>query len=560
MLRVATLKPAQSHASQAACNYAPDARVDLYPTINALLEGFSAGHADLFVAPVYNTREGENKTCFNLFRKIKSGFWIDNVVLPVDVSLGVLKSGTAKEDVKVLIGSQEVFRQCEEYIENSLPPVTMMSVQAVESAVAEIRDKGDYAGYGVVDSEELLLTLGLTVIERDVTPHNRTRYGVFGSELRGPTGYDATALFTIPLDDRVGMLVDILGEFTRRGVNILDMRAENDTRTQKLQIYIEVEGHIRDQIVGEAVKAIEKRVIKHPGGLRLLGSYPRVDMRTKYIKSFGFIGTGAMSEWFADRLENEGYRVLLSGRSTSLRPEDMISQVEVLVICVPISATVATIRQYAPLLGRGKALILLAGESESTVAAALEVTSEEVEVMLVHNLWGPQAATMKDKNAIIVRTPRSGRFCSEFESFLYKHGTHIFHDTPDKHDLLMGVGQKLPTVISVAMAMTLVENKITEDDIASHCTLTSRYHILAMARVHSQNPRTYAEIMATYGESRKIVKDFMVNLERVVAMADNSDINYLCELIEGNEEHLNRDFLESRMEQAKAVDQVLGNT
>ncbi len=557
MLIAATLEPVQSHAAYAVRSYAPAARLDLYANINALLEAFSSGKADLIIAPVYNTREGESKTCFNLFRKIKSGFWIDNIVLPVDISLGLLKPDDQKKDIKVLIGRQEIFRQCEEYLNTVLPAVTMMSVQDVESAVVEIRAKGDYAGYGVVDGEELLLALDLRVIDRDIVPHNRTRYGVFGSELPVPTGYDATALFTIPLDDRVGMLVDILGEFTRRGINILDMRSENDVRTQKLQIYIEVEGHIRDKLVGEAVKNIENRVIKQTDALQLLGSYPRVDMRTKYINSFGFIGTGAMSKWFADRLENEGYEVLFSGRSTTLRPEEMISQVDVLVICVPISATVDIIRRYAPLLGRGKALILLAGESETIVDVAFEVTLDEVEVMLVHNLWGPQAATMKDKNAIIVRTTRSGRFCSEFESFLYKHGAHIFYDTPQKHDLLMGVGQKLPTVISVAMAMTLGEHKITAEDIASHCTLTSLYHILAMARVHSQNSRTYAEIMATYGESRKIVKDFMVNLEKVVTMADNSDIDHLCTLIEQNEEHLTPDFLRSRMEQAKAVDQVL---
>lgn len=559
MLTAATLGPARSHASQAARLYEPAARTELYPNINSLLEAFSAGRAESFIAPVYNTREGDNKTCFNLFRKIKSGFWIDNVILPIDVSLGLLKPGETKEDLRFLVGRQEIFRQCEDYIDALHPSITMISVQDLESSLPEIREKNNYAGYGVVDSEELLRSLDLLIVERDITPHNRTRYGVFSSEMALPTGYDATALFTIPLDDRVGMLVDILGEFTCRGINILDMRSENDVKTQKLQIYIEVEGHIRDQVVGEAVKSIENRVIKQPGGLRVIGSYPRVDMRTKYIESFGFIGTGAMSKWFADRLENEGYRVLLSGRSTNLRPEEMISQVEVLVICVPISATIATICQYAHLLGTGKALILLAGESETAVEAALEVTAEGVEVMLVHNLWGPQATTMKDKNAIIVRTSRSGRFCSEFESFLYKHGTHIFQDTPVKHDLLMGVGQKLPTVISVAMAMTLSQNRVTAADIASHCTLTSLYHILAMARVHSQNPRTYAEIMATYGESRKIVKDFMVNLETVVSMADNADITRLCDLIGQNEKHLSSDFLDSRMKQAKAVDQVLSS-
>lgn len=557
MLTVATLGPKKSHAWLAASRYATGADIDLYPHTKALLEAFVGGKAQLVIVPVYNTREGENKQYFRLFEKIKSGYWIDNIVVPSNVSLASLNPDEKVEDLRILIGNQAVFRQCEEYIGNVLPDATMMSVHDIEETVAGL-DRKKCSGYGVLDGEDLLKSLDLFVLERDVAPHNRTRYAVLGPELAVPTGYDATSIISEPLDDRVGMLVDILSEFTRRGINILDMRSESDIKTQKLQVYIEVEGHIQDRSIGEAIHKIEDRVVGRTGSLRLLGSFPRVDMRTKYIKSFGFIGTGAMSKWFIDLLEHEGYQVFLSGRSTKLRPEEMIPQVDVLVICVPISATAETVRKYAPLLNDGKALVLLAGESENTIKSALEVTSPGVEVMLVHNLWGPQAATMKDKNAIVVRTARSGRFCSEFEAFLYKHGADIFHDSPQKHDLLMGIGQKLPTVISVALAMTLDMNKITAEDIASHCTLTSLYPILAMARVHSQNPRTYAEIMATSGESRKIVKDFVESLKKVIAMADDAEIENLCSLIDLNTGHLTEDFLKARMQQAKAVDEVLG--
>lgn len=557
MITVATLGPKKSHAWLATTRYATGAAIDLYPHTKALLEAFVEEKANLVIVPVYNTRAGENKPYFRLFEKIKSGYWIDNIVLPSNLSLGALHPHETIENIQIVIGNQAIFKQCEEYLGNILPDVILMGVHDVEQAIVKIkREEG--SGYGVIDGEELLRSFGLSILERDVAPHNRTRYAVLGPELAVPTGYDATALISEPLDDRVGLLVDILSEFTRRGINILDMRSENDIKTQKLQVYIEVEGHIQDEAMESAVKHIEERVIGQPGSLRLLGSFPRVDMRTKYIKSFGFIGTGAMSQWFVERLENEGYRVSLSGRSTALRPEEMIPLVDVLVICVPISVTVETIRTYAPLLTDGKALILLAGESETTVESALAVTSPGVEVMLVHNLWGPQAATMKDKNAIVVRTARSGRFCSEFEAFLYKHGADIYHDSSEKHDLLMGIGQKLPTVISVALGMTLEMNNITSEDIAGHCTLTSLYPIIAMARVHSQNPRTYAEIMSTSGESRKIVKDFAENLQKVVTMADESAIENLCNLIHLNANHLSDDFLKARMDQAKAVDEVLG--
>jgi len=557
MITLATLGPENSHAWQAAVQYAPKAKIITYPHTSALINAFSCGDVELAIVPIYNTREGENKEYFRLFDKIKSGYWIDNIVLPSYLSLGVVGPDVHREDLEMLVGKGSIFRQCEEYIGESFPGLSLLNVHDIDRAIDEIK-KGSLSSRGVIDTEEMLKSHGLHILEREVAPHNRTRYAVLGPELAMETGYDATALITKPLDDRVGMLVDMLGEFSRRGINILDMRSESDIKTQKLQIYIEAEGHIQDEVVAGAIEHIENRVIGKSGAIRLLGSFPRVDMRTKYIKSIGFIGTGDMSSWFADRLESEGYRILMTGRSTELRPEEMIGQVDVVVICVPISATAGTIEQYGPMIEAGKALVLLAGESEKTLNTALKVTADDVEVMLVHNLWGPQVATMKDKNAIVVRTPRSGRLCSEFETFLYKHGAAIYQDSAVRHDLLMGIGQKLPTVISVALAMTLDAHGITSDDIDSHCTLTSLYPILAMARVHSQNPRTYAEILSTSGDSRRIVHDFAQNLQTVIEMADNARIPDLCTLIDKNNDHLTREFLQSRMLQAKAVDEVLG--
>ena len=557
---IGTLGPQHSHAWQAATRYAHKAAIKLYPHSAGLVEAFIAQEVDRVVIPIFNTRQGENKQYFRLFEQVREGYWLDNIVLPANLSLGVFAPDMRMEEIEVLLGKRAVFRQCEEYICGTFSDAALTSVHDMEQAVRRIQEQG-LRNHGVIATAELLDALGLHIIEREVAPHNRTRYAVLGREIAKPTGYDATTFITGPLDDRVGLLVDILGEFSRHGINILDMSSENDVKSQKLQIYIEAEGHIEDRAMQEAVACIEERIVGQRNCMRLLGCFPRVDMRPKYIGSFGSIGTGAMSDWFAERLEHEGYRTFMTGRSTELRPEEMIPQVDVVVICVPISFTADTVRQYGPLIEDGKALILLAGESETTVETALEVTGSGVEIMLVHNLWGPQAATMKDKNAIVVRTGRSGKFCSEFEAFLYKHGASIYQDSATKHDLLMGIGQKLPTIISVALAMTLEENGITAEDLSSHCTLTSLYPILAMARVHSQNPRTYAEIMSTSGESRKFVHDFAASLRRVVSVADQGDqkgIQELCRLMERNGEHLTEPFLRNRMEQAKAVDEVLG--
>ncbi|KPK00160.1 MAG: prephenate dehydratase [Desulfobacterales bacterium SG8_35] len=553
MKSIVTLGPEGSSSWQAAKRFDPDAEIMLFPNSPSVIMAFTEKLADFALIPVYNTREGESLEYFRIMEKLSKANWIDNVVMPIHLSLGAIDDS---HPLSILIGKSNSFRQCEEYITNYYPLLPQLTVIDLQQTINEVKAQNKL-DHGFVATEEFLVANGLVIRERELAPHNQTRFAIISSTPSEPTRYDATALLTRPLNDRVGLLVDILGEFTRRGINIIDMRTESDIKTQKLQIYIEAEGHIKDKNLADAVKSISEHIIQDPGSFQVLGSFPRVDMRTKHISSFGFIGTGDMSKWFAKRLENEGYNSLLTGRTTDLRPEDMIPQVDVVVICVPISATAEAVDKYGPLLKDGQALIILAGVAENALEAALENTRAGVEVMLVHNLWGPQAKTMKDKNATVVRTKRSGLLCSEFEAFLYKHGALINQDSPTQHDLLMGVGQKLPTTVSVALAMTLMDNRIPQDEIGSHSTLTSLYGILAMARVHTQNPRTYAEIMATTGDGRKIVKSFAANLIKLMDLSNEGKIDELCAIINENRHYLTDDFLRSRMKQSLAVDETL---
>ncbi|MFW8599872.1 prephenate dehydratase domain-containing protein [Desulfobacterota bacterium M19] len=553
MVKVAAVGPERSQTWQAAGSYLPQAEIVLYSGINKVIDALAQGETDFAILPIYNTREGGIKD-IQALERLRRGYWIDNIVLPIQLSLGSLDR---TEPIKILIGTMSILKQCEEFISEKYPDAALLAVHDIKEAIADIRAEKK-AGYGIIETSELLKEQSLIIRHLDVAPHNRTRFAILGPEMTIPTGYDATALFTIPLNDRVGLLYDILGEFTRRGINIIDLQSENDIKTQKLKIYIEVEGHRDDSIIEEVLTSLQNHIIQEPHAIKTLGSFPRVDMRRKFIKSFGFIGTGAMGRWFADKLRNEGYQTILCGRSTTKRPAEMIPEVDVVIICVPISATPSTIREYGPLLRPGQALILLVGAAEETIKAALDSTLPEVELMLVHNLWGPKTAVMKDKNAVVVRTSRSGRFCGEFEAFLYKHGADIFQDSPARHDLLMGVSQKLPTAISLAMAMALKDNKIAPDDIASHSTLTSLYGILGMARVHAQNPATYAEILIAGGAGNQMVNSFQQNLMEVMRMAAERDMDKLKATIHDNRAYFSEDFLEDRMEQALAVDQTLG--
>ncbi|MFZ5774948.1 MAG: prephenate dehydratase domain-containing protein [Thermodesulfobacteriota bacterium] len=554
MITIATVGPTGSHTWQAAHRHDPRAEIRLFPHLAAVFAAYSAGEADLAVAPVYNAREGQIKEFSRLIRTVADCHWQGNLVFSIHLSLGCLSQDGV---IRTIVGRAGVLRQCEDYLAATFPEATVMAVHDLDAMVAEIQELGR-TDHGVIESEEALRAYGLVVREREIVPHNLTRYAVLGRTPAPRTGYDATALITSPIKDRVGILVDLLSEFAKRSINVLDIQTEADPKSQKLLFSIELEGHQEDQRIREALARIEKHVIQEPGSIRVLGSFPRVDMRAKHIKKIGFIGSGDMSLWFADRLRGEGYETVVTGRSTAVRPEEMVPEVDVVAVCVPISATPSTIRQYGPLLHDKQCLLLLAGEAEHVLDTALAHTSEGVEVLLVHNLWGPAAATMKDKNVSVVRTIRSGILSSEIEAFLYKHGAHISLDAPEQHDLMMGVSQKLPSAMAMALAMALMDNRIDPAEIGGHSTLTSLYSILSMARIHAQNPRTYGEILATRGEGRRLVRSFAENLGKVIELAEAEDIEALCALITASREYLGEKFLADRMRQSLAVDDTLG--
>ena len=88
-----------------------------------------------------------------------------------------------------------------------------------------------------------------------------------------PTGADKTSLVAFIRADHPGALLEILEEFTLRGVNLT--RIESRPTGLGLGDYcfsVDCEGHIEDARVGEALMGLRRTC----ADVRFLGSYPRV--------------------------------------------------------------------------------------------------------------------------------------------------------------------------------------------------------------------------------------------------------------------------------------------
>jgi prephenate dehydratase len=92
-------------------------------------------------------------------------------------------------------------------------------------------------------------------------------------ELPAPTGADRTSLVAITAD-RTGALADLLVELAERGINLTRIESRpTKGRLGEYRFYFDVDGHIAEARLGDAVAALRRRCTS----VKFLGSYPKAD-------------------------------------------------------------------------------------------------------------------------------------------------------------------------------------------------------------------------------------------------------------------------------------------
>jgi prephenate dehydratase len=102
---------------------------------------------------------------------------------------------------------------------------------------------------------------------------NLTRFVVLAREDHPPTGDDKTSLaFAFAVEDRPGLLVSALDEFSGRGINL--SKIESRPSKERLGVYIflvDLDGHRSDETLAECLERVRQKC----SFFRILGSYPR---------------------------------------------------------------------------------------------------------------------------------------------------------------------------------------------------------------------------------------------------------------------------------------------
>jgi prephenate dehydratase len=242
------------------------------PSIQATLDAVRSGGAALGVVPIESSVEGAVTATLDELAVGTELVISAEVLVPVEFAL-LARPGTRLAEVAVVGGHPVAQPQCRLWLAAHLPHVSFRPAASNSEAAMQVAEGQLDAALAGAFAAELY---GLTALATGVQDRDDAVTRFVAVRLPGPpparTGADKTSVVAFLADDHPGALMDILGQFALRGVNLtrIESRPTGDG-IGRYCFFIDCEGHVSQVRVGEALMGL-RRVCS---AVRFLGSYPQ---------------------------------------------------------------------------------------------------------------------------------------------------------------------------------------------------------------------------------------------------------------------------------------------
>jgi len=289
--RYSYLGPRGTFTEAAVCALDGSAQPDALscPSIQATLDAVRGGQAELGVVPIESSVEGAVTATLDELAVGTELVICAEVLVPVEFAL-LVRPGTQLSDVLRVGGHPVAQPQCRSWLAANLPHAQWLPAASNSDAARQVQEGALDAALAGVFAAELY---GLTALATGV--HDRddavTRFVAvrLPGHLPDPSGADKTSVVAFLMDDHPGALMDILGQFAIRGVNLtrIESRPTGDG-IGRYCFFIDCEGHVAQARVGEALMGL-RRVCS---AVRFLGSYPQADLSADGSAAVPLAGAG----------------------------------------------------------------------------------------------------------------------------------------------------------------------------------------------------------------------------------------------------------------------------
>jgi len=189
-------------------------------SIQATLDAVRGGQAEFGVVPIESSVEGAVTATLDELAVGTELVICAEVLVPVEFAL-LARPGTLLADVKLVGGHPVAQPQCRNWLAANLPHADWRPAASNSDAAVQVSEGELDAALAGVFAAELygLVALATGVHDRDdaVTRFVAVR---LPGDLPDRSGADKTSVVAFLADDHPGALMDILGQFAFRGVNL----------------------------------------------------------------------------------------------------------------------------------------------------------------------------------------------------------------------------------------------------------------------------------------------------------------------------------------------------
>jgi prephenate dehydratase len=198
----------------------------------------------------------------------------------------VARPGTRLEDVRVVNAHPVAYAQTRTWLDTHLP--THGHIPATSNVAAALNLFENDLADAAVAPPQIVQHHDFEVLASGIADnaHAVTRFVLVsrGGVMPGPTGADKTSIIAELPEDRSGALLELLEQFSTRGVNLslLQSRPIGDA-LGRYRFVIDADGHITDERVADALLGVRRFSPK----IVFLGSYPRADKaQVQYVPRY----------------------------------------------------------------------------------------------------------------------------------------------------------------------------------------------------------------------------------------------------------------------------------
>jgi len=202
-------------------------------------------------------------------------------------------------------------------------------------------------------------------------------------------------------------------------------------------------------------------------------------------------GTGGMGAWFAAFFRKRGHEVVTAGRREGPSPRELAGLCRVVVVAVPIPATVEVIRAVGAHLPPDSLLMDLTSLKVEAMAAMMETAPGEV--VGLHPLFGPRVTSLRGENVVLC--PGRGEEGRGWITRVLKEaGARVVVADAGRHDEIMAVVQGLNHLDNLVFGLAVAAGGLSREELAAFSTPAFRARMDLVDRV-SANPPLYRALV-----------------------------------------------------------------